>query len=213
GIIIEDMDTYKRARILRDEAGWDYDEAKRIWAIDENIDVFVDMTSGIQYLKEVKDTIIQGFRLAVREGPLAAEPVRGVKVILRDAVIHEDPAHRGPAQIFPAVRNPIFAGILMSRPTLLEPIQKLEIKVPMDYLGPISAVITKKRGKILNVVHAAGNIVKILCEVPVAESIDLANELRGASAGRAFWGTEFAGWMSVPESILLDVVKRILQRK
>ncbi|MEM4848929.1 MAG: elongation factor EF-2 [Ignisphaera sp.] len=213
GIVTEDMDTYKRARILRDEAGWDYDEAKRIWAIDENIDVLVDMTSGIQYLKEVKDTIIQGFRLAVREGPLAAEPVRGVKVVLRDAVIHEDPAHRGPAQIFPAVRNPIFAGILMSRPTLLEPIQKLEIKVPIDYLGPISAVITKKRGKILNVVHAAGNIVKILCEVPVAESIDLANELRGASAGRAFWGTEFAGWMPVPESILLDVVKKIRQRK
>jgi len=213
GVVTEDMDPYKRAKILRDEAGWDYDEAKRIWAIDENIDIFVDLTSGIQYLREVKDTIIQGFRIAMREGPLAAEPVRGLKVILHDAVIHEDPAHRGPAQIYPAVRNPIFAGILMSRPTLLEPIQKLEIKIPIDYLGPISAVITKRRGRILNVLHMAGNIVKVLCEVPIGESMDLANELRGASAGKAFWGMEFAGWMPVPESLLLDIVRKIRQRK
>jgi elongation factor 2 len=213
GIITEDMDPYKRAKILRDEAGWDYDEARRIWAIDENINVFIDLTSGIQYLREVKDTIIQGFRIAMREGPLAAEPVRGLKVVLHDAVIHEDPAHRGPAQIYPAVRNPIFAGMLMSRPTLLEPIQKLEIKVPIDYLGPISSVITRRRGKILNVLHMAGNIVKVLCEIPVSESIDLANELRGASAGRAFWGTEFAGWMPVPESLLPDLVRKIRQRK
>jgi len=213
GIVTEDMDPHKRAKILRDEAGWDHDEARRIWAIDENINVFIDKTSGIQYLREVRDTIIQGFRLAMREGPLAAEPVRGLKVILHDAVIHEDPAHRGPAQIYPAVRNPIFAAILTARPTLLEPIQKLEIKFPMDYLGSISSVITKRRGRILNVVHMVGNLVKMLAEVPVAESIDLANELRSSSAGKAFWGTEFSRWAPVPDSMLLDIVKKIRQRK
>ncbi len=213
GIVSEDMDTHKRARILRDQAGWDYDEARRIWAIDENINVFIDMTSGIQYLREVRDTIIQGFRLAMREGPLAAEPVRGLKVILQDAVIHEDPAHRGPAQIYPAVRNPIFAAMLSSRPTLLEPLQKIEIKFPMDYLGPISSVITKRRGRIINVTHMIGNIVKMLAEMPVAESADLANELRSASAGKAFWGTEFSRWAPVPDSMLLDIVRKIRQRK
>jgi len=213
GTVSEDMDSHKRARILRDEANWDYDEARRIWAIDENINVFVDKTSGIQYLREVRDTIIQGFRLAMREGPLAAEPVRGIKVILHDAVIHEDPAHRGPAQIYPAVRNPIFAGILLSRPTLLEPIQKIEIKFPLEFMGPVSSVITRKRGKILNVIHSVGNIVKMICEVPVAESADLANELRSSSAGKAFWGTEFSGWLPVPDSMLLDIVKKIRQRK
>jgi len=213
GVVTEDMDPYKRAKILRDEAGWEYDEAKRIWAIDENINVFVDMTTGVQHLREVRDTIIQGFRLAMREGPLAAEPVRGVKVILHDAVIHEDPAHRGPAQIFPAVRNPIYAAMLSSRPTLLEPIQKLEIKVPIDYMGNITAVLAKRRGRILNVVHLMGNIVKIIAEIPVAESFDLANELRSASAGRAFWGVEFSRWAPVPDSILMDVVRKIRQRK
>lgn len=213
GVITEDMDAHKRARILKDQAGWDYDEARRIWAIDENIDVFIDMTSGIQYLREVRDTIIQGFRLAMKEGPLAMEPVRGLKVILHDAVIHEDPAHRGPAQIYPAVRNPIYAAILTSRPTLLEPLQKIEIKFPMDYLGPISSVITKRRGRIINVTHMVGNLVKMLAEIPVAESADLANELRSASAGKAFWGTEFSRWAPVPDSMLLDIVRKIRQRK
>uniref|UniRef100_A0A7C5XIR7 Elongation factor 2 n=1 Tax=Ignisphaera aggregans TaxID=334771 RepID=A0A7C5XIR7_9CREN len=213
GVITEDMDTHKRARVLRDEANWDYDEARRIWAIDENINVFIDKTSGIQYLREVRDTIIQGFRLAMREGPLALEPVRGLKVILHDAVIHEDPAHRGPAQIYPAVRNPIYAAMLSSRPTLLEPIQKLEIKFPIDYLGPISAIITKRRGRIINVVHMIGNLVKMIAEVPVAESLDLANELRSASAGKAFWGTEFSRWAAVPDSIMLEIVKKLRQRK
>ncbi len=213
GIITEDMDAHKRAKILRDEAAWDHDEARRIWAIDENINVFIDRTSGIQYLREVRDTIIQGFRLAMREGPLALEPVRGLKVVLHDAVIHEDPAHRGPAQIYPAVRNPIYAAMLSSRPTLLEPIQKLEIKFPIDYLGPISAIITKRRGRIINVVHMIGNLVKMLAEVPIAESLDLANELRSASAGKAFWGTEFSRWATVPDSLLIDIVKKLRQRK
>uniref|UniRef100_A0A7J3QDE6 Elongation factor 2 n=1 Tax=Ignisphaera aggregans TaxID=334771 RepID=A0A7J3QDE6_9CREN len=213
GVITEDMDTHKRARVLRDEASWDYDEARRIWAIDENINVFIDKTSGIQYLREVRDTIIQGFRLAMREGPMALEPVRGLKVILHDAVIHEDPAHRGPAQIYPAVRNPIYAAILSSRPTLLEPIQKLEIKFPIDYLGPISAIITKRRGRIINVVHMIGNLVKMIAEVPVAESLDLANELRSASAGKAFWGTEFSRWAPVPDSIVLEIIRKLRQRK
>ncbi len=213
GIITEDMDARERAKILRDQAGWDYDEARRIWAIDENINILVDMTTGVQHLREVKDTIIQGFRLAMREGPLAMEPVRGVKVILHDAVIHEDPAHRGPAQIFPAVRNPVYAGMLLAKPTLLEPLQKLDIKTPMDYMSSVISVISRKRGKVINVIQVNPTIVRIVAEIPVAESFDLANELRSATAGRAFWGTEFSKWAPVPDSLLIDVVRKIRERK
>ncbi|MEM1921561.1 MAG: elongation factor EF-2 [Desulfurococcaceae archaeon] len=212
GIITEDMDPRERAKILRDEAGWDTDEARRIWAIDENINVFVDLTTGVQYLREVRDTIIQGFRLAMREGPLAMEPVRGVKVILHDAIIHEDPAHRGPGQLFPATRNAIYAGMLTAKPTLLEPIQKLDIKIPMDYLGSVSTIITKKRGKILQVLQQ-GVITRVIAEIPIPESFDLAEQLRGATAGKAIWGQEFSRWTPVPDSMLLDLVAKIRQRK
>ena len=213
GVVIEDMDARERAKILRDQAEWEYDEARRIWAIDENINVFVNRTTGIQHLREVRDTIIQGFRLAMREGPLAMEPVRGVKVVLHDAVIHEDPAHRGPAQIFPAVRNPIYAGMLLARPTLLEPLQKLDIRTPMDFMSPVISVITKRRGKVINVVQHGTNIVRIIAEIPIAESFDLANELRSATAGRAFWGTEFSKWSPLPDSLLMDIIRKIRERK
>ena len=212
GIITEDMDAKERAKILREQAGWPADEARRIWAIDETINVFIDLTSGVQHLREVKDTIIQGFRLAMREGPLAMEPVRGVKVKLHDAVVHEDPAHRGPGQIYPAIRNAIYAGMLTAKPTLLEPIQKLDIKAPIEYLGNITTIITKKRGKILQV-SQQGPVARILAEIPVAETFDLAEQLRGATAGKAIWGQEFSRWAPVPDSMLMDIVRKIRERK
>jgi elongation factor 2 len=212
GVVTEDQDPYERAKILKEKAGWDYDEAKRIWAIDENINIFVDRTTGVQHLREVKDTIIQGFRLAMKEGPLAKEPVRGVKVILHDAIIHEDPAHRGPAQIYPAVRNAIFAGMLTAKPTLLEPIQKLDIRVPQEYVSNVIAVISRKRGKIIDM-REYGLMMRIIAEIPVAESFDLAAELRSATQGRAFWGTEFSRWAPVPDNMLMDLVRKIRERK
>jgi elongation factor 2 len=213
GVVTEDMDTRERAKILRDQANWDYDEARRIWAIDENINVLVDRTSGVQYLREVRDTIIQGFRLAMREGPLAMEPVRGVKVVLHDAVIHEDPAHRGPAQLYPATRNPIYAGILMSRPTLLEPLQKLDVRVPADLISAVVAVVSRKRGKVLDVVYTTPTSARVIAELPIAESMDLASELRSSTAGRAFWGTEFSKWSPLPEQLLPTIVRAIRTRK
>ncbi|HEU97623.1 MAG TPA: elongation factor EF-2 [Fervidicoccus fontis] len=212
GQVTNDQDFRERAKILRDKASWDYDEARRIWLVDENINIFVDKTTGLQYLREVKDTILQGFRLAMKEGPLAAEPVRGIKVILHDAVIHEDPAHRGPAQIYPAVRNAIFAGMLSAKPTILEPIQKLDIRMPMTYLGNVTAVLTKKRGKILTVTEA-GDLTRLIAEIPVAESFDLASEIRSATVGKAFWGLEFSRWAPVPDSILPEIIKKIRERK
>lgn len=212
GIIMEDMDARERAKILREQAGWDADEARRIMAIDENLNMLIDMTTGVQYLREVKDTIVQGFRLAMREGPLAMEPVRGVKVILHDAVIHEDPAHRGPAQIFPAVRNAIFAGFLTARPTILEPILKLDIRSPMEYIGNISSVITKKRGKLIEV-QQMETTARVIAEIPVSESFDIADMLRNVTAGKAIWGQEFSRWAPVPENMLMDLIAKIRTRK
>ena len=212
GLVTEDMDPRERAKILRDHAGWDTDLARRIMAIDENINIFVDMTTGVQYLREVRDTVIQGFRLAMREGPLAHEPVRGLLVVLHDAIIHEDPAHRGPAQIYPAVRNAIFAGILTSNPTLLEPLLKFDIRTPLEYVGNISVVITKKRGKILDI-QQSENLARIMAEVPVSESFDMADMLRNVTAGKAIWGQDFSRWAPVPDSMLMDLVAKIRTRK
>jgi|BEDMetMinimDraft_1075159.scaffolds.fasta_scaffold00851_4 elongation factor 2 len=212
GKVSEDQEWRTRAKILREEAGWDADDARNIWAIDDNLNIFIDNTKGVQYLKDVKDTLINGFRWSVSEGPLAHEPIRGILVRLLDATIHEDPVHRGPAQLMPAVKNGIMAGFLSAKPVLLEPIYKIEIKTTQDYMGNVLKIITTKRGKVITV-DQQEHMVLIRGEIPVAESTDLADEIRSSTAGKAFWATEFARWAPVPESLAMTVISKIRERK
>jgi len=58
-----------------------------------------------------------------------------------------------------------------------------------------------------------GNVAKVTAEISVSESFDLASELRAASAGRAFWGTEFSRWAPVPDALLTDIIMKIRERK
>ncbi len=83
------------ARILR-EKGWDADEARGVWSIDEGSNMLIDVTKGAQYVQEAKDMIISGYRWSLGEGPLAYEHIRGLKVKIVDISLHEDPVHRGP---------------------------------------------------------------------------------------------------------------------
>lgn len=212
GVIHEDMDPRERAKILREQAGWDTEVARGIWAIDSYVNVLVDATKGLQYMREIKDTVIQAFRLNVAEGPLAREPIRGLLVKIVDANVHEDPAHRGPAQIMPAMRDAMFQGFLSANPILLEPIMKLDMKVPQDFLGGVTRIIAGKRGKIISL-EQSDQTMHLVAEIPVAETFDLSDQLRSATAGKAFWGTEFARWSPVPSSMLAETIRKIRERK
>jgi elongation factor 2 len=167
---------------------------------------------GLQYLREVKDTIIQGFRWTMEAGPLAQEPVRGVKVVLVDAVLHEDPAHRGPAQIMPATKNSIMATLLSAKPVLLEPILKVDVKVPSQQVSGVLTVLNRHRGKIISM-EEKGLVMRVLAELPVAESFNIADEMREATQGRAFFAYEFYRWAPVPSSQLEQIALTIRERK
>jgi elongation factor 2 len=206
------MDTKERAKILREQAGWETDAARGIWAIDNYINVLVDATKGLQYMREIKDTIVQAFRLDVSEGPLAREPIRGMLVQITDAMVHEDPAHRGPAQLMPAIRDAIFQGFLTANPILLEPIMKLDMKVPQDFLGGVTRIVAGKRGKVISM-DQMEQTMRLVAEIPVSETFDMSDQLRSATAGKAFWGTEFARWSSVPSSLFAETIRKIRERK
>ncbi|MCL5788379.1 MAG: elongation factor EF-2 [Candidatus Marsarchaeota archaeon] len=212
GEVNENQDFRERAKLLREKAGWETDQARNIWAIDERLNILVDATKGIQHLQEIQDTIIQGFRWATEAGPLAQEPVRGLKITLDDATIHEDPAHRGPAQVMPATKNAIQAGILYAKPTLLEPLLKLDVRVPAEYVSNINRIAAQKRGRIIEV-NQVGSNMRMVMEIPVSETFNLSTELRSATAGKAFWGLEFARWAPLPDSLLLATVQKIRERK
>jgi elongation factor 2 len=211
GEIFEEMDRKQVAKILRDH-GWDADMARNVWCIDPRGNILVDMTKGVQYLHESRALIIAGFQDVMERGPLAEEPMRGVKAILVNAELHEDPVHRGYAQIVPATRRSLYASILSADPILLEPVLKMEVKVTSDLLGAVTSVMTGKRGRIVNVAQQE-YITVVTGEIPAAETFDLSEAMRSATMGKAFWATEFYAWKPVPASLRDKIIQEIRRRK
>jgi len=211
GKIGEYQDRHEMAKILREE-GWSPDEARGVWSVDEGGNMLVEVTKGAQFLQEVKDMVVAGYRWGLKEGPLAYEQIRGLKAKITDISLHEDPVHRGPAQIMPMARRAFFAGFLSADPILMEPVQKITVKVPPELLGVATSVISQKRGKIISV-EQRGHLVYVTGELPTAETFDLSEVMRSASQGRAFWGLEFSHWAPVPQSMVMQVIADIRKRK
>ena len=104
GQIHEDLERKQMAKLLR-EKGWSADEAKKVSAVDISGNILVDETKGVQFIQESMDSIRSGFDDVIHSGPIAHETLRGVKFVLHHFVPHEDPAHRGLAQLMPATRR------------------------------------------------------------------------------------------------------------
>jgi len=185
------MDKKERRKKLQ-EAGLDGEEAAGALEFYEG-NLFCDVTKGIQYLNETIELILEGFREAMRAGPLAREPCMGIKVKLVDCKLHEDAVHRGPAQVIPAVRSAIFAAILQANPTLLEPYQNIYIMVPQTMMGNATREIQGRRGHILDV-KIDGEIATLTAKAPVKEMFGFAGSIRSATSGKAIWSTEHAGF-------------------
>jgi elongation factor 2 len=211
GKVNDMMDRRELAKILRDH-GWDTDESRGIWVIDERSNILTEVTKGVQRLSEVKGSITIAFTNSMESGPLAGEPVRGVKITLEDANIHEDPVHFGAGQMIPATRAGIFAGILSANPALLEPLLKLTVKLPVEQVGVINSVIAQKRGKVLSI-DQKEYLTFVTGQIPASEAFDLSEVIRGATGGRAFWGTEFSNWDLVPANLQGPIVTDIRKRK
>jgi elongation factor 2 len=211
GHIKEDMDKKEMARILR-EKGWNADEAKNVAAIDVGGNILIDETKGVQFIQESMDSIRSGFDDVVHSGPIAHESIRGLKFILHHFVPHEDPAHRGLAQLMPAARRSMLGSMLVANSVLLEPILGIEIKCPQEQIGTVAGVLSSKRGKLLNV-EQKGLISIIQGEIPASETFDLSEVMRGGTAGKAMWNTYFKTWQPVPQSIFRSLVTDIRKRK
>ncbi len=211
GTIYEGLNRKKMASILRDH-GWGTDEARGVWAIDPHGNVLTNVSKGVQRLDQVRGSIIIGFIDAMEAGPLAGEPVRGVKVKLVDALVHEDPVHFGPGQIIPATRHGIFAAMLSADPVILEPMLKINVKIPMGDVGSVTSVISQKRGKILSI-EQHGRLAYVIGELPASETFDISDVMRSATGGKAFWGTEFSRWEVVSPSMKERLIQELRRKK
>lgn len=192
----EDFKT--RARKMADDFGIDVGEARKIWAFapDGNgPNIVLDASKGVQYLNEIKDSVVSGFQWAMKEGPISEEPCRGVILRILDVTLHADAIHRGAGQIMPTARRVAFASMYTGEPNFMEPYYLADISTQQDGVGAIYGIITQRRGQVISENQLPGSpIVVMKCHVPVAESFGLTAALRAATGGKAFPQCSFDHW-------------------
>ena len=193
------------------EFGMDKNLMRKIYAINGTT-VLVNDTKGIQNLHETRELIIEAFNDVCKKGPIAEEPLTGVMVKLVDAKLHEDAIHRGPAQTIPAVRNAIKGALIRASSVMFEPIQKIRIDAPNEWIGGITREVTTRRG-IIEDMPVEGGVASVIGKMPVAESFGFSNDIRAATQGRAVWNTENAGYVQVPSDLFHKVSGEIRRRK
>ncbi len=193
------------------ELGISNDEARQYQEIYKG-NVFEDRTRGIVLLGEVLESVLEGWRLVVNGGPLAKEPLMKSKLILHDAKLHVDHMHRGPAQIYPSVRNGMFEAMKKAGATVLEPIQTHQIEVPVDFMGAVTQLIGSKRGVLIDVQQEGIDVV-IKAKIPVAEMIGWSSDLRSATEGRGVSSLMNQEFQKMPRELQDNVIRKIRERK
>ncbi|KAF8943191.1 Elongation factor 2 [Haplosporangium gracile] len=211
-----------RARVLSDEFEWDNQEARKIWAFgpDANgANLMVDLTKGVAYLNEIKDSCVAAFQWATREGVFAEEQMRGCRFNILDVVLHADAIHRGGGQIIPACRSAIYAAAYVAQPGLMEPIYLVEITCPETAMGGIYSVLNKRRGHTIGEEQRPGTPMYVVkAHLPIAESFGFTADLRQATGGQAFPQSVFDHWqlmngVSNEDPKLVEKILSIRKRK
>jgi len=191
-----------RAKILAEKYEYDPTEARKIWCFGPDgtgPNILVDCTKGVQYLNEIKDSVVAGFQWATKEGVLCEENMRGVRFNVHDVTLHADAIHRGGGQIIPTARRCLYACVLTAAPRLLEPVYLVEIQCPEAAVGGIYGVLNRRRGHVFEENHVSGTpmfIVKAF--LPVNESFGFTADLRSNTGGQAFPQCVFDHWQILP---------------
>ncbi len=211
---VPEMRYKKRDLAIRDkftESGWDTKVADKVKDVFKG-NVLLDITRGIVHIGDIMEMVTDMFEDVMNAGPIAREPCGKVKVMLMDAKLHEDAIHRGPAQMYPAIRDSIRGAILTGGPLMLEPLQVLQIEAPTDYVGDLTKLIANKRGQLLDM-QQEGNQVVIKAKMPVAEMIGWSNDLRSTTGGRGNSFLVDQMFEKIPHELQEKITKQIRDRK
>ncbi len=187
------------------------DEAERIKHIFQG-SVFVDMTRGIVALNEVIELVLDGFEEIIKQGPMAREGCVGMKVKLMDVSLHEDSIHRGPGQVYPAIRDGLRQAISEAGAVLFEPVQVIQVDCPQDMMGNVSSVIQNRRGQVLDMNVDEDNM-EIIAKVPVAETFGMTGDIRSATGGKGSFFVKSQTFEQLPRELQDNIVKSIRERK
>ncbi|XP_055944093.1 eukaryotic translation elongation factor 2-like [Argiope bruennichi] len=200
---VNPKDDFKaRARYLVDKYEWDATEARKIWCFGPEgtgPNLLVDVTKGVQYLNEIKDSVVAGFQWATKESVLCEENMRGVRFNIYDVTLHADAIHRGGGQIIPTARRCFYAAMLTAEPRLMEPVYLVEIQCPESAVGGIYGVLNRRRGHVFEEAQIAGTPMFVVkAYLPVNESFGFTADLRSNTGGQAFPQCVFDHWQILP---------------
>ena len=206
--------TKKRSQEVVDrltELGWRGDEIRNVRDIYKG-NMFLDETRGEVHMQEVIEMVLDAFEMVMDQGPLAREPCMGLRVSLIDTKLHEDAIHRGPAQVYPAIRESITESMRKANPFVLEPLQTHVIEIPDKFLGEITKLVGGKRGQLINVSQEGTNA-EVKAKLPVPEMLGWSNDLRSATEGRGTSSLLEQSFEKVPQGMQAEVIKKIRTRK
>jgi len=211
-----------RARVLAEKYEWDVNDARKIWSFGPEgtgPNLLVDVSKGVQYLNEIKDSVVAGFQWATKESVLCEENMRGVRLDIHDVTLHADAIHRGGGQIIPTARRCFYACMLTAQPRLMEPVYLVEIQCPEGAVGGIYGVLNRRRGVVFEESQVMGTPMFIVkAHLPVNESFGFTADLRSNTGGQAFPQCVFDHWQifpgdpmdgkSKPYQVVMDTRKR-----
>ncbi len=174
--------------------------------------VFLDKTKGIVQIGEVIELLIDAFEQVMDAGPLAREPCHKMKVSIVDMKLHEDAIHRGPAQVYPAVRDAIKEAFAKAVPVIFEPVQIHQIEAPTSFMGAVTSLVSTKRGNLVDVEQDESGVT-IRAELPVSEMIGWTSALRSATEGRGVSSLVSQSFKKLPTEMQPKIIVRIRERK
>ena len=165
---------------------------------------FVDKITGGRIPREYIPAVESGVREATESGVLAAYPVVDVRATLVDGSYHEVDSSEMAFKI--AGSMAFKAAVQHSNPVLLEPVMKVEVTTPDQYMGDVIGDLSARRGRI-SAMEQRGGLRIVAAEVPLAEMFGYATQLRSNTQGRATYTMEFSHYEEVPNSIAETLVK------
>lgn len=167
---------------------------------------FIDEVKGGNVPKEYIPSVEKGFKEAMKNGVLAGYEVENLKVTLLDGSFH--PVDSDSLSFEVAARQAFKAATAKANPVLLEPIMKVEVVTPEEYMGDIIGDLNKRRGQVEGMETKNGARV-IKAKVPLAEMFGYVTVLRTISSGRATQSMEFLEYAEVPKTIAVEVLKEV----
>ncbi|NOY87430.1 MAG: elongation factor G [Deltaproteobacteria bacterium] len=171
---------------------------------------FVDKIVGGVVPRQYIPAVEKGVRDAMAEGVLAGYPVTNVRVSLYDGSFHSVDSSEMAFKI--AASMGFKKGFMEARPILLEPIVDLEVSVQDDYMGSVIGDLNSRRGKVVGVEPQSGSQL-VRAQVPMAEVLTYAPDLRSMTEGRASFSQTFSHYEEVPAHLASGIIEKANEKK